>query len=177
MALTIAKIADLWLKFMGSDNTSATEDTLVRRPLFEKLYFAHKLGPVATFAALNADNAAGDATAEHVIMEIENAGELKEFNIRPTAAMAADNTDYVTITIKKRSAAGGAGTTVATYDSRAANNGALVAFATMAFTLTATLTDRRLTAGDCLTCTIAKAGAGKVVPASTYHARVDESVT
>lgn len=78
-------------------------------------------------------------------------------------AIAADNTDFVTITVAKRDGAGGAAVTVATYDSRAANNGAVTAWVPKAFTLSAVAGALNLLETDIITVTGVKGGAGKSV--------------
>lgn len=79
------------------------------------------------------------------------------------AAVAADNTDYVTVTIKKYGAADSyaAGVTVATYDSRAANQGAITAFTPAAFALSGTAANLNKLDTDRYTITVAKGGSGK----------------
>jgi hypothetical protein len=79
------------------------------------------------------------------------------------AAITADNTDYCTVTIKRygSSDAYAAGVTVATYDSRAANNGAAAAFTPKAFTLSATAANLNKLSDDVYTITVAKNGAGQ----------------
>lgn len=78
-------------------------------------------------------------------------------------AIAANNTDYVTITISKRDGAGGGAVSVATYDSRAANQGAATAFVPMSFLLDSTATNLNILTTDVLTITVAKGGSGKSV--------------
>lgn len=135
---------------------------------------------IELFTKTAADSMAGDTTATTALVcklyipaHWSNGVRLVSLTIIPVAAMAADNTDYVTTTIKKVDGAGGAGVSVATYDSRAANNGALAAFVPLAMTLTATLANREVAAGSTFTFEIAKAGAGKIVPISSYVAVVD----
>lgn len=83
-------------------------------------------------------------------------------------AVAADNTDYVTFSVAKYTAAGGSATTVASGDTRAANMNALVAFAPEALTnvdAAVVIAD-----GGVLTVAVAKAGSGKAITAATSHA-------
>ena len=79
------------------------------------------------------------------------------------AAVAADNTDYVTITVSKRDGAGGAAVVLGTYDSRAANQGAVTAFVPAAFSLSAVAGALNVLETDIITLTVAKGGAGKTL--------------
>lgn len=79
------------------------------------------------------------------------------------AAIAADNTDYITVTISKRDGAGGGAVVLATYDSRAANNGAVTAFVPAAFTLSVVAGALNVLETDVYTITVAKGGAGKLI--------------
>lgn len=124
-----------------------------------------------------ADAMAGDATTERTISffvpaHITNGIKFVQIAILPTAAMAADNTDYVTVTLAKNDGAGGARTTIATYDSRAANQGALVAFDAIDMSIAAA--GESVAAGSLLTVTVAKAGAGKVLPILSIVGVYDE---
>lgn len=79
------------------------------------------------------------------------------------AGIAADNTNFITITISKRDGAGGAAVVVATYDSRAANQGAASAWTPKAFALSAVAGALNLLETDVLTITGAKGGTGQAV--------------
>jgi hypothetical protein len=109
-----------------------------------------------------ADAAANTTTAEAAMVRVGVHGTVTAVQFIG-AAVAADNTDYVTITIAKRDGAGGGATTVATYDSRAANQGAVTAFVPAAFALSGTAAALRLLETDVLTITVAKGNAGKVL--------------
>lgn len=109
-----------------------------------------------------ADGAASDTIAERavstrkrhaVVTGVEYVG----------GAIAADNTDYVTITISKRDGAGGSAVTVATYDSRAANQAAATAFVPKSFALSGTAANLNILTTDVLTITVAKGGSGKSI--------------
>lgn len=108
------------------------------------------------------DAAAGTTTAERAIPSSKIHGIINRVEF-VGAAVAADNTDYVTITIRKHSLADAyvTGTTVATYDSRAANNGAISAFTPAAFTLSGTAANLEKLETDIYTIEVAKGGAGK----------------
>lgn len=119
-----------------------------------------------------ADAAASTATAERAIPRKKLHGKVTAIEF-VGAAIAADNTDYVTVTVSKRDGAGGAATSLGTYDTRAANNGAVAAFVPGAFTLSATAADLDLLETDVVTLTVVKGGAGKVL---TGYFRVLEKV-
>jgi len=92
---------------------------------------------------------------------------VQSVSIRGLAAVVADNTDYITATISYRDSTGGNAVTVAVYDSRAANNGGLTAFAPTACTVTKA--NAGCAAGGSFTLTVAKGGSGKVLPACTFN--------
>ena len=81
------------------------------------------------------------------------------------AAVAADNTDYDVITISRRDAADAyaSATTIATYDTRAAGQGAISAFVPAAFALSAVAGVLNVLETTRYTITVAKNGAGKVL--------------
>lgn len=112
-----------------------------------------------------ADSAPGATTAETAMARQKFHGVVTAVEY-VGGAIAADNTDYVTITISKRDGAGGGATVVATYDSRAANQGAATAFVPKAFSLSAVAGALNLLETDVLTVTVAKGGAGKAVVGS-----------
>ena len=112
-----------------------------------------------------ADASAGATTAETAMTRPKMHGVVTAVEY-VGGAIAANNTDYVTITISKRDGAGGGATVVATYDSRAANQGAATAFVPMAFALSAVNGALNLLETDVLTVTVAKGGAGKAVVGS-----------
>lgn len=114
-----------------------------------------------------ADAAASTTTAERGIHREKLHGVVTAVEF-VGAAVAADNTDYVTITIAKRgsSDAYAAATTIATYDSRAANQGAITAFTPKAFALSAVAGAINLLEDDVVTITVTKGGAGKALTGS-----------
>lgn len=116
--------------------------------------------PLASFQI--ADAAANTAISERAIPTANLHGTVTSVEF-VGAALAADNTDYVTITIAKRGSADsyGAATTIATYDSRAANQGAVSAFTPAAFALSAVAGALNLLEDDVLTIVTVKGGAGK----------------
>lgn len=121
------------------------------------------LADSAIFASVAvADAAASDAIAERSIPTDKLHGKISAIQL-VGAAIAADNTDYITLTVSKRDGAGGAAVVLGTYDSRAANNGALTAFTPKAFTLSAVAGALNILETDVITFTEAKGGAGKTV--------------
>lgn len=112
-----------------------------------------------------ADAAASDAIAERAMTREKFHGTITAIQFTG-AAIAADVTDYITVTISKRDGAGGAATVVGTYDSRAANNGAITAFVPAAFTLSVVAGALNLLETDILTIIVVKGGSGKVITGS-----------
>lgn len=82
------------------------------------------------------------------------------------AGNAADNTNYIQLTISKRDGAGGAAVVVATYDSRAGHEGAATAWTPKSFLLSAVAGALNLLETDVLTITGVKAGTGQAVAAN-----------
>jgi hypothetical protein len=112
-----------------------------------------------------ADAAAGTAISEKAISRPRIKGTVTSIEFTG-AAIAADNTDYVTVTIAKRDGAGGAAVSLGTYDSRAANNGAVTAFVPASFTLSVVAGALFLLETDVVTVTTVKGGSGKVITGS-----------
>jgi hypothetical protein len=134
--------------FLSDTNVSATD--------------CEATGYISTFYPV-VDAAASTAITERVIYAVsaDHAGLAKEIKL-VGAVIAADNTDYITLTVAVRRAADyTTAVTLGTYDSRAANQGALVAFTPKSFSLT--VANLALTAGDVITFTEAKGGSGKSV--------------
>lgn len=108
------------------------------------------------------DAAASTATAERIIPSAKVHGLVTAIQFIG-AAVAADNTDYVTITIAKRDGSGGGAVTLGTYDSRAANQGGITAFTPAAFSLSAVAGALNLLETDVITLTVVKGGSGKTL--------------
>lgn len=108
------------------------------------------------------DAAASTTIAERTIGRVTTHG-VVDTVAYTGAAFAADNTDYATGTLAKRGAADAyaAATTIATFDSRAASQGAAAAFTPYAWALSGTAANLRLIPGDVLTLVTTKGGAGK----------------
>jgi hypothetical protein len=109
-----------------------------------------------------ADSAAGTTTAEQPIPRKKVHGTIIGVDFTGVAVVASD-TDYVTITVSKRDGAGGVAVSLATYDSRAANQGAVTAFVPASFALSAVAGALNLLETDVVTVTVAKGNAGKVL--------------
>lgn len=124
-----------------------------------------------------ADGAAATATAEtHVWSAPAHALDgvwLKAVKYLPSAALTADNTNNATLTLSKRDTAGGTQVTAAAETTNVAS-GSWVAFTPKAITLSATVANQKLAAGEQLTLTIAKGGTGVIVPAGTLEIVYDE---
>ncbi len=110
-----------------------------------------------------ADAAASTAISERVIGFAKVHGLVTSVQFSG-AAVAADNSDYATITIAKRSSADdyAAATTVAEYDTRAANEGAITAWVPADFDLEAAA-NLQFLEDDIITITTAKGGSGKAI--------------
>ena len=128
--------------------------------LLGKLAMMSDATNVAEFAI--ADAAANTATAERAIPSSKIHGLVSAIQF-VGAAVAADNTDYVTITVSKRDGAGGAAVVLGTYDSRAANQGAVTAFVPAAFSLSAVAGALNVLETDIITLTVVKGGSGKTL--------------
>lgn len=107
---------------------------------------------------------AADTLAEVVIPSEKLHGTITAVQFTG-AAIAADAVDFITVTIAKRVLADAyaAPTTIATYDSRAVNNGAVTAFTPANFTLSAVAGALNALETDVYTITVAKGGAGKLI--------------
>lgn len=108
------------------------------------------------------DSAANATISERVIGIVKAPGVVTAVTYTG-AAFAADNSDYATGTIAKRGAADAyaAATTIADFDSRAANEGAATAFTPYAWDLSDTAAALRLIPGDVITLVTTKANSGK----------------
>lgn len=109
-----------------------------------------------------ADAAANTAISEKAILRPRVKGTVTSISLTG-AAIVADNTDYITVTVSKRDGAGGGAVVLGTYDSRAANNGAVTAFVPAEFTLSVVAGALYLLETDIVTITTVKGGSGKVI--------------
>ena len=110
------------------------------------------------------DGSASTTTAEKSIMREPVHGTITAVKFTSLGTMAADNTDYVGINVYKADGAGGTHVLVASYDSRAANQGAIAAGVPVSFALSAVAGALNLLETDVMSYEVTKAGSGKVVP-------------
>lgn len=115
------------------------------------------------------DGAANTTTAEKTMMREPLHGVITGIRFTSLGTIAADATDYVQIKVYKADGAGGTHVLVGTYDSRAAQQDALVAGTPKAFALSAVAGALNLLETDILTYEVAKAAAGKIVPVGTLE--------
>jgi hypothetical protein len=115
------------------------------------------------------DAMASTTTAEKTMFRSQVHGVVTGVRITTLGTLVADNTDYVTINVYKADGAAGTHVLIASYDSRAANQGALAAGVPKSFALSAVAGAINLLETDILTYEVTKAGAGKVVPVSTIE--------
>lgn len=108
------------------------------------------------------DSAANSTIGEQVIGIVKVPGVVTAVDYIG-AAFTADNTNYATGTIAKRGAADAyaSATTIATFDSRAASQGAATAFTPYPWALSGTAANLRLIPGDVITLVTTKASSGK----------------
>lgn len=110
-----------------------------------------------------ADAAANTATAERIVSNRPKVKGTVTGVSYVGSALVVGDTDYVTATISKRDGAGGGAVTIATYDSRAAGNGAATAFVPKAWTLSVVAGALNLLETDEVTIAIVKGGSGQVL--------------
>lgn len=110
-----------------------------------------------------ADAAANTATAERAVSNRPKVKGTVTGVSYVGSALVVGDTDYVTATISKRDGAGGSPVSMATYDSRAAGNGAATAFVPKAWTLSVVAGALDLLETDEVTIAIVKGGAGQVL--------------
>lgn len=123
---------------------------------------AHQLDAKSSAWFAIADAAANAATAERAIPREALHGTVVGIEFIG-AAVAANDTNYATITVSKRDGAGGAAVVLGTYDTRAANEGAISAFEPAAFTLSAVAGALDLLETDIVTITVTKAATGQTL--------------
>lgn len=108
-----------------------------------------------------ADAAANTTTAETTLFVAQAAMTVSAIKLCADAAVVANDTDYITFTIKKRDGAGGSATTIASATSAVTGGIAIAQFTKVSL---GTITSGALAAGSIVTLTVAKAGAGKQLP-------------
>lgn len=122
----------------------------------------------------SADAAASTATAEKVFGVARVAGSTGTagLDLSFSANVTADNTNYATIIIRRRTGAGaGTAAVIATVTTEITGLGNVTGFAR----LTPTTSNVAIIAGDRFTYEVTKAGTGVQLPA--FHAAVVETVT
>ncbi len=107
-----------------------------------------------------ADGAAATTTAEAVLYVARDAETVQSVEFTPAAALIADNANNATMTLRKRTAAGGDGGVVAALTTNLAS-GNWVQWVPKSLGAVA---NASLATGDSLTVAIAKTGTGVVVP-------------
>lgn len=115
------------------------------------------------------DGAASTTTAEKTIVREPVAATVTAIYFDTMGTVAADATDYITVTVYKADGAGGTHVEVGSYDSRAANQGAIAAGVPKAFALSATASALNLLSTDILTYDVDKQGSGKIFPVGTLR--------
>jgi hypothetical protein len=119
-----------------------------------------------TFTKEGDDGAAATATAETPILSAPNGAIILNARYNPSAALTADNTDYATLTVARRDAAGANPEVIAAITTEITGTGDWVAFVAEDF---APLANTAIEAGGAVTFEIEKAGSGVVVPAGSLQ--------
>jgi hypothetical protein len=104
------------------------------------------------------DAAANTTTAEKVLCTFKDATTISAVKFCADAAVAQDDTDYATITIKQNDGAGGARATVVSQTSKTTGGANFLAFSAVSLGAVANAV---VSAGGAVTLTIAKAASGK----------------
>lgn len=115
----------------------------------------------ATYTKLVDGNAAA-TLAETIVFSAPAGAIVLGVRFNPSAALTADNTDYATLTVARRDAAGANAADIAEITTEITGTGDWVAFVAEDF---APLDNTSIVAGGSVTFEIAKAGSGVVVPA------------
>lgn len=159
MPTNIEKLKGALIGYLGSAIGSGARDTV-----------ADLVKDTHTILVQDAATA-GTAITETVVVHVQGARRFKLGSVAAPIAVAADNTDYVTFTLAKRTAAGAA-VTLASGDTRAASLNALAAFIPEALVNTTTAADLELADGDVVTFKAVKSGSGKALVAATSYMNV-----
>lgn len=125
-------------------------------------------------AKFGTENAA-TAVAESVAGVVTNKGRLQTLKILTKTTIANNNTDHVLLTFSKRTSAGASQTTLGTWNTATAAQGAITANVPASVTVVAN-SDAVIDAGSVLTYTISKAGAGQLVDNPTVFVYEIEEV-
>ena len=126
-----------------------------------------------------ADAMAGDATDYTAAMmeRARTACRILGAYFIPEGTTVADNTDYATLNVVKGDGLAGAQVVMATGDTRAASLDGLAAGVTETLVVSATVANTRIPRGSVWGFSIAKVGAGKVVPVGTFVVDYEEEGT
>jgi len=145
--------------------TSASDNYPAGIATNQRTFMAEALAAVQAIEALGltktaADGSAGAATAETVVGAVGAACVIGSVKFTPAAALTADNANYATILVQKRTA-GGAPVTIATVTTQITGSGNWAQWSPVAIPVVA----GAVAAGDAVTYSITKTGTGVVVPA------------
>jgi hypothetical protein len=110
------------------------------------------------------DGAANTATAEKSIAREPVHATITAIKFTTLGTLAADPTDYAVINVYKADGLGGTHVLVGSYDTRAANQGAIAAGVPAVFSLSAVAGALNLLETDVLSYEVTKAASGKIVP-------------
>lgn len=110
---------------------------------------------------------AGTAVTETVMARIPVACRLITAYMSAPIAVTANDTTYATVTVAKRTGAGGATTLASQTTKITGGSGNLAAFVPAALTNTATSANLAIAAGDVVTVAVAKASTGVALTAAT----------
>ncbi len=124
------------------------------------------------FTKIGTENAATNV-ASTVMFTVKRASKTASVSFLSDTTTAADNTDYVVITVKKQTA-GASATTIATWNTHGGAQGAITANVPATFSVVAN-SDSSLAANDSLHYLVTKqTGTGKLVGAGTFTVDLEE---
>lgn len=142
---------------VGTDAQANADVMLRRREITLRKVAADAMASTTTAALADANLAA----------YVPDAMTVEAIRVEPLGGtLTADNTDYVTFTITHYTTVAGGQTTIKAFTTETTGTGSWVAGTTLVIPLTAAV---NIPAGNKVTMAIAKAGAGKAVPVSSYH--------
>jgi hypothetical protein len=110
--------------------------------------------------------------AEFPGFTVDRKSKLKTFKGVVGTGITQNTTDYVIVTIAKRTA-GGAATTIATYNTHNSAQGTITAWSPFSFSVVAN-SDSTLADGDAVTCTVTKVANGAALNSVAFSADVEE---
>lgn len=117
---------------------------------------------------------AGTAVTETVHANVQRAGKVVAAKLSAPIAVTANDTNYATVTVSKRTGAGGAVVIASRTTQITGGSGNIVAFVPVTLTLTAA--NQLLAAGDVLTVAVTKTGSGVALTAATSNINVTVDV-